>query len=118
VESAADSTLAPHVPGLMSALSQVSSTYYRTYYGHEERIPRLMIDLLLISAMLIGLLVGFMNGVGGIELRQMLTSLVFLIIVLLTIRTVLDMNNPYFGTIQPELENLERLLDALRGSQR
>lgn len=116
--SAEDSTLAAHVPGLMDDLSRVSSTYYRTYYGHEERIPRLMIDLLLISAMLIGLLVGFMNGVGGIEVRQMLTSLLFLVIVLLTIRTVLDMNNPYYGRIQPELENLERLLQALRGSGR
>lgn len=77
-----------------------------------------MIDLLLISAMLIGLLVGFMNGVGGIEVRQMLTSLLFLVILLLTLRTVLDMNNPYYGRIQPELEDLERLMDALRQSTR
>jgi hypothetical protein len=68
--------------------------------------------------MLIGLLVGFMNGIGGIELRQMITSLLFLVIVLLTFRTVLDMNNPYRGSIQPEQENLVRLLESLRASDR
>jgi len=118
LEHSTDSTLAAGVAVMMQDLNAVSSTYYRTYYGYEERIPRLMIDLLLISAMLIGLLVGFMNGIGGIELRQMLTSLLFLVVVLLTIRTVLDMNNPYHGTIQPEQENLVRLLDALRESTR
>lgn len=117
-EHAADSTMAPGVHTLLHDLSAVSSTYYRAYYGHEERIPRLMIDLLLISAMLIGLLVGFMNGMAGVQLRQMITALLFLVIVLLTIRTVLDMNNPYQGSIQPEQENLVRLLDALRESSR
>ncbi|MEX1133062.1 MAG: hypothetical protein WEC15_07565 [Flavobacteriales bacterium] len=118
MEHSADSTLTDGVHVLMHDLNAVSSTYYRAYYGYEERIPRLMIDLLLISAMLIGLLVGFMNGMGGVELRQMITSVLFLVIVLLTIRTVLDMNNPYHGTIQPEQENLERLLESLRASDR
>jgi hypothetical protein len=118
VNYAADSSLAANAPVLMEDLSALSSAYYRAYYGYEERIPSLMIDLLLVSAMLIGLLVGFMNGIGGIELRQMITSLLFLVIVLLTFRTVLDMNNPYRGSIQPEQENLVRLLESLRASDR
>lgn len=118
IAHAADSSLAPGASSLLHDLDAVSSTYYRGYYGHEERIPRLMIDLLLISALLIGLLMGFMNGMAGVQLRQMITALLFLVIVLLTIRTVLDMNNPYHGSIQPEQENLERLLDSLRESTR
>jgi hypothetical protein len=118
VNYAADSSLSANAPVLMEDLSTLSSAYYRAYYGYEERIPSLMIDLLLVSAMLIGLLVGFMNGIGGIELRQMITSLLFLVIVLLTFRTVLDMNNPYRGSIQPEQENLVRLLESLRASDR
>jgi hypothetical protein len=54
----------------------------------------------------------------GIELRQMMTSLLFPVIVLLTFRTVLDRTNPYRGSIQPEQENLVRLLDPLRASDR
>jgi hypothetical protein len=30
----------------------------------------------------------------------------------------LDMNNPYRGSIQPEQENLVRLLESLRASDR
>lgn len=115
---AADSSLAPGVQVLMNDLHAVSSAYYRSYYAQEERIPRLMIDLLLISAMLIGLLVGFMNGMAGVELQQMITSVLFLVIVLLTIRTVLDMNNPYHGSITPDQQNLHLLLDSLRESTR
>lgn len=115
---AADSSLAMHAAAVLRDLNALSSTYYRSYYGYEERIPRLMIDLLLFSSLLIGLLVGFMNGIGGVELRQMITSLLFLVIVLFTIRTVLDMNNPYRGGIQPEQENLVRLLESLRASGR
>lgn len=68
--------------------------------------------------MRIGMLVGFVNGLGGIHLRQMLTSILFALIALLTIRTVLYMNNPYGGGIRPELENLEQLRSTMHTSQR
>lgn len=115
---ASDSLLRPDIERLMQELNVLSAAYYRSHYGHEERLPKLIIELLLFSAMLIGMLVGFVNGLGGIQLRQMLTSILFALIALLTIRTVLDMNNPYGGGIRPELENLEQLRDAMHASQR
>jgi hypothetical protein len=103
---------------LLRDLHAVCGTYYRTYSGYDEHIPRLMDELLLISAIVIGSLVGFMNGMAGTHVRQMLISIRFVFIVLTTVRMVLDMNNPYQGTIQPELDILVRLRDELAFSAR
>ncbi len=54
----------------------------------------------------------------GIEMRQVMTAPLFPVIALLAFRTVLVMTNPYRGSIQPEQENLIKLLDALRASDR
>jgi hypothetical protein len=97
--------------------NNLSSSFYAITYSFAERTPVSVIGLLIIASLLIGMLVGFMNGFydGG---KHLLVPLIFIVLVTLSIQTIRDMDNPTKGAIKPKIDNLIELKMSLLSSTR
>lgn len=87
--------------------NQLNSYSYKLTYSYMERVPSLIIFLIIISSLLIGVLVGFMNGFH--EKRHYLVPIIYVVIVSLMVQSIRDLDNPYAGTIRPNYDNLKDL---------
>ncbi|MBC7826097.1 MAG: hypothetical protein H7122_00010 [Chitinophagaceae bacterium] len=92
---------------LLPVYNQLNSSSYKLIYSYMERVPALIIFLIIISSLLIGLLVGFMNGFH--EKRHYLVPLIYVVIVSLMVQSIRDLDNPYAGSIRPKYDNLKDL---------
>lgn len=97
--------------------NSLSSSFYAITYSFAERTPLSIIGLLIIASLLIGALVGFMNGFydGG---KHLLVPLIFIVLVTLSVQTIRDMDNPTTGAIKPKIANLVDLKKSILSSAR
>ena len=72
--------------------------------------------LLIISSLIVGLLVGFMNGFE--DKKHYLVPLIYIVIVSFTMQSIRDLDDPLKGTIRPSVSNLEALYNNLKKSSR
>ena len=97
--------------------NNLSSSFYAITYSFAERTPLSVTGLLIIASLLIGVLVGFMNGFYD-DGRHLLVPLIFIVLVTLSIQTIRDMDNPNKGAIRPKIDNLIDLKKSLLSSTR
>jgi hypothetical protein len=101
---------------LLQKLNQLSSVFYRNQYSYNERTPGIIMMLLIISSLIVGLLVGFMNGFE--DKKHYLVPLIYIVIVSFTMQSIRDLDDPLKGTIRPSVSNLEALYNNLKKSSR
>jgi hypothetical protein len=89
---------------ILPPFQAMTSTTYKLIYSYDERMPRVVMVLLLFSSLLIGALIGFLNGSN--QDRHYLAPLIYVVLVVLTIQAIRDLDNPSVGTVQPSYENL------------
>lgn len=89
---------------IISLLESVKSSFFRHAYSYEERTPASIIVLLTITSLLIGFLVGFMNGIT--PKIHYLAPITFFIMVTLIMLVIRDLNNPLNGFIRPNYHDL------------
>lgn len=101
---------------ILSSFNQLNTFFYRIMYSYEERTPRLIILLIIISSWFIGMLIGFMNGFY--KARHYLVPVIFIILVALSVQTIRDLDNPTKGSIKPDYNNFKQQRDILLQSTR
>jgi hypothetical protein len=97
---------------MMPYLNQLNTSFYRLIDSYDERTPPLIIILLVLSSLLIGILVGFLNSFNN--RRHYMVPIIFLVIVSLCIQCIRNLDNPYIGTIQPKFTDFEHQLQILQ----
>jgi hypothetical protein len=101
---------------LLPYFNQLNGYFYRIVFSYDERTPHLIIILLIVSSWLIGLLVGFVNGIY--EKIKVLVPLIFLVLVSLCVQAIRDLDNPNSGTIRPEFADFIKQENSLMNSTR
>lgn len=101
---------------LLPYFNKLNGLFYRNLYSFTERVPLPVALLLIAGSLLIGVLVGFMNGFH--RPRHYLVPLIFVVLVTLSIGTILDMNNPSRGGIRPNYEDFKYQEELLKKSTR
>ena len=96
--------------------TKMNSLFYHILYSYEERTPRLIILLIIIASWLIGVLIGFMNGFH--KERHYLVPVLFVILVVLSLQTIRDLDNPAKGSIKPDYNNFNQQKEFLINSTR
>lgn len=104
------------VQRLMPYFNALNSHFYQILSSYNERTPRLIITLLIVSSWLIGMLVGFMNGFHA--RRHYLVPFIFIVLVTWSIQAIRDLDNPYNGVIQPKFDDLGKQREILIHSTR
>lgn len=101
---------------LLPFFNQLNRHFYRLVYSYGERLPRLLLFLLTFSAVLIALLIGFMNQFQSG--RQWLVPLIYIVLVSLSVQVIRDIDNPLRGTIRPGYNNFKQQFNTLQTSDR
>ena len=91
------------VQQLILSYNKLNGLFYRNLYAYDERIPVLIMVLLVAGSWLIGILIGFMNGFH--QSRHYLVPFIFLMLVTLCVESILDLNNPASGGIKTSYED-------------
>ena len=93
----------------------IKSSFSRIAYSYNERTPSTVMYLLIISSLLIGFLIGFMNGVNSSV--HYLVPLIFVVFISLIMLVIRDLNNPFGGIIKPNYVDLITLSDYIKNSK-
>ncbi|SDE30970.1 bestrophin-like domain [Niabella drilacis] len=93
---------------------QLQDTVSLFAYSNYERTPAFVTFLLVIVSMLIGVLVGFMNGVR--EKIHYMVPVIYFVTVSLTMLVISDLNNPRLGLIKPSYYHLQLTLEYIRNN--
>lgn len=98
----------------LSSFNLMTSNTYKLIYSYEERIPRIIMVLLILSSLMIGSLVGYLNGAS--EERHYLGPIIYIVLVVLTIQAIRDLDNPNSGSVKPSYDNLREVKEMIQGS--
>ena len=98
---------------IMPSFNSLTSSTIKLLYSYEERMPKIVMILLVISSLLIGALIGFMNG--SAEERHYLAPFIYAILVVITIQAIRDLDNPAVGTVKPSFSNLSAIRSMVIG---
>jgi ABC-type dipeptide/oligopeptide/nickel transport system permease subunit len=101
---------------LLPQFNKVNSSFYKLLYSYTERIPILIIILILFSSFLIGILIGFMNGFY--QQRHYLVPIIFIVMVTLCVQAIRDLDNPYSGNIKLDFSDFKYQEEVLKNSTR
>lgn len=96
---------------MLPVYNQLNSASYKLAYSYMERVPGVIIFLIIVSSCLIGFLVGFMNGFS--DKKHYLVPLIYIIIVTMMVQAIRDLDNPYAGTVRPKYDNLKDFRKSL-----
>jgi len=96
----------------LQAINRMIQLHFRGSYSRNERVPIVVIGLLVIGSWSIGLMVGFACGVN--ERRSWVVPVVFFLLITGTIATIRDLDDPYGGWIRVDFSNLKDLLRILQ----
>lgn len=91
----------------LSAFNSINASYYRMIGAYHQRIPPVIMVLLVISSLLIGMLIGFMNGHS--RQQHFLAPFIFVVLVVLSIQAIRDLDNPSSGSVRPVFNNFNQL---------
>lgn len=97
---------------MLPVFNSVSDQTYKLVYSYDERLPQVLMFLLVLASLLIAVLVGFMNR-SNVQ-RHYLTSFIYLVLVVLTLQAIRDLNNPFTGNIKPGYKNLLSVGEMIR----
>lgn len=98
---------------ILQSFNSLTSSTIKLLYSYEERMPKIVMILLVISSLLIGALIGFMNG--STEERHYLAPFIYAILVVITIQAIRDLDNPAVGTVKPSFSNLSAIRSIVAG---
>jgi hypothetical protein len=96
---------------ILPAFNALTSQTYKLIYAYDERIPPLVMFLLIITSLLIAVLIGFLNRSN--EERHYLASFIYFLLVVLTVQAIRDLDNPNAGLVKPSYENLESVREMI-----
>ena len=108
----ADPLIVKDAEKIALAFDVMKSSFSRTAFSYYERTPSVVMYLLVISSLLVGFLIGFMNGIN--EDVHYLLPVVYLILVAMIMIVIRDLNNPFSGFIRPSFKNMLILNDYIR----
>ncbi len=94
------------------AFDVMKFAFSRTAFSYYERTPAIVMYLLVISSLMIGFLVGFMNGIN--EVVHYLLPVIYFILVAMIMIAIRDLNNPFSGFIRPSVKNMVLLNEYIK----
>ncbi len=101
---------------LLPLFNEMNNHFYQIVGSYDIRTPHLIITLLLVSSLLIGMLVGFLNGFH--KRPHYLVPVIFVVLVALCVQAIRDLDNPFNGSIQPSFESFSVQKTGLLNSTR
>ena len=107
-----DSAAKADILVIMPFVNKMNSSFYHLVDSYDDRTPPLIIILLVVSSLLIGTLVGFLNTFH--KKKHFLVPLIFVVLVSLSIQSIRDLDNPYMGSAQPSFSDLRHQLEELQ----
>lgn len=84
-------------------------------YANYERTPVFIMFLLITVSLLIGFLVGFMNGIKSRV--HFLVPVIYFVTISLTMLVISDLNNPRIGLIRPGYHHIQAAYDFIKQQQ-
>ena len=109
-----DSSVKSDVFTLLTYINRLNGSFYRLVNSYDERTPPITIILLVLSALLIGVLIGFLNSFNS--KTHFLVPVIFVVIVSLSIQSIRDLDNPYQGSIEPNFKDFSNQLKLIQHS--
>lgn len=100
-----DSAYADQVNKISECFDQIQAAVSLNAYSYYERTPPFVMFLLVIASLLIGFLVGFMNGMK--PKIHFLVPFIYFVMITLTMMVISDLNNPKLGLIKPSYHHLQ-----------
>ena len=97
---------------LTNALNNVTSGHASRLAAYRERLPWIIVVLLLLGALVPSFLMGLQQGKS--PRPHFSGTLCFFLLVTLVIYVIFDLNQPSSGTIQVSQEPFERLLQSMK----
>lgn len=95
--------------------NSLSAATFNLAYSYNERTPLSIMLLLFSSSLLIGLLIGFMNGFH--PQVHLLVPALYVVLVFFTMKTIRDLDNPQRGDVRPYIKNFEDLRSLVAKGQ-
>jgi hypothetical protein len=96
---------------LYSRCNHIVQLHFQGYYSRQERIPQMVIALLVFGSTVGSFLVGFSTGVH--QRRIWVVPTVFIFLVTMTVGTIRDLDEPYGGFIKVDFSNMVELREVL-----
>jgi hypothetical protein len=97
---------------LIAAMSEVASLHYRIKQSYMDHAPIQIVLMLLTGSLLVGIMVGLMEGANSNGNYHVIVSFYFL--TLFIVLAIHDMDNPDSGTIRPSFESYKILKQIIR----
>ena len=101
----------PIAVSLTNTLNGLTSNHAARLAAVRDRLPAIIVALLLLSAMIASLLVGHEQGAR--EESDLVGTACFIIMVTFAIYVILDLNQPGGGLIRVDQEPMQRLLISM-----
>ena len=101
----------PIAVSLTNTLNGVTSNHAARLAAVRDRLPAIIVALLLLSAMVSSLLVGYEQGAR--EESDLIGTACFIVMVTFAIYVILDLNQPGSGLITVDQEPMQRLLMSM-----
>lgn len=103
-EQASELTNANQFNKIFICFDEIQTSVSLIAYSYSERTPSFIMFLLVIVSLLIGFLVGFMNGMK--LMIHYLVPIIYFVMITLTMAVISDLNNPRLGLIKPSYHHL------------
>ena len=94
--------------------NHIVQMHFQGFYSRQERIPQMVIALLVFASTVGAFLVGFSTGVN--QRRIWVVPTVFIVLVTMTVATIRDLDDPYGGFIMVDFSNMVELRQVLEAS--
>lgn len=98
----------------ISGFNAIKGSFYRVMGTYHQRIPEVVIVLLVLSSLLISMLIGFMNGHG--KQRHFLAPLIYVVLVVLSVQAIRDLDNPSSGSVRPGFNSFAGLREYIEST--
>ncbi len=98
------------IVSLLSRLDRMESVYYRFLHSYYRKLPKMILLVLILFSMTISFLIGFISRVN--QNRFFISSIIFVFMSVVTVNIIQDLDNPAFGFIQPQFDDIEEVMDT------
>lgn len=102
----------PLVSPLVTATTEMFDAASTRHWEREARIPALVLDILIVSALISSAVVGYV--LGGQGRRHALVTVMLFVLLSLAITLILDLDRPWSGAITISQEPMETAVAAMR----
>lgn len=111
---ASDLTNADQLNKISVSFDQIQTSVSLLAYSYSERTPSFIMFLLVIVSLLIGYLVGFMNGMK-LNIHY-LVPIIYFVMITLTMAVINDLDNPRLGSIKPSYNHLKVTYENIKSN--